>query len=423
MLVGLISQQQDEKQARDYLEELAFLADTAGAVVLKQFMQRLDQPHPVTFVGQGKLNEIADYVKVTEADTVIFDDELTPTQLRNVEKALECKVLDRTNLILDIFAQRATTKEARLQVELAQLTYLLPRLRGWGHALTRLGGGIGTRGPGETQLEVDRNKIRRRIHALRRNLKLAHQERALRRRRREQSSLPEIVLVGYTNSGKSTLLNALTSSNVHVEDQLFATLTTFVRRGEIATGREALFTDTVGFIRNLPHDLIPAFAATLEAAQHADLLLHVVDGSSPMAALEIETVRSTLEQEVFTSGRDAPPQIIVFNKCDLRSDEPSAAAVPSEAICVSAKRGDQLDRLKSLIAAQLDDHASWVTLAVPFAITDLLHREAGGRDGSLEHLSYDSDGAIIRARLAPPQLARLLKAGATIVSPHPGSEC
>ncbi|MBN1858674.1 GTPase HflX [Candidatus Bipolaricaulota bacterium] len=407
----------DEKQVEGDLNELSLLAETAGIPTLATVTQARRKPDPSTYVGKGKAEEVRHLVAACKADVVIFAHALSPAQARNLEDALKTKVIDRSQLILDIFAQRASTKEARLQVELAQLTYLLPRLRGWGHALTRLGGGIGTRGPGETQLEADRNKIRLRIHALRRDLKTAHRERALRRRRRERSPLPQIVLIGYTNSGKSTLLNALTSSHVRVEDQLFATLTTFVRRGEISPGREALFTDTVGFIRNLPHDLIPAFAATLEAAQHADLLLHVVDGSSPMANLEIESVRNTLEQEVFAGETETPQQLLVFNKCDLPCGEPDAAKVSADAVQISAKRGDQLDRLKELIAEQLDDHASWVTLAVPFAITDLLHREAGSRDGSLQHLSYDDHGAIVRARLAPPQLARLLKAGATIVAP------
>ena len=409
----------DARQVESDLHELSLLADTAGIPTLATVVQNRRKPDPSTFVGKGKAEEIRHLVGTCNADVVIFAHSLSPAQARNLEDATHTKVIDRSQLILDIFAQRASTKEARLQVELAQLTYLLPRLRGWGHALTRLGGGIGTRGPGETQLEVDRNKIRRRIHALRRNLADTSDERALRRRRRERSDLAEIVLVGYTNSGKSTLLNALTSSDVHVEDRLFATLTTFVRRGKIDSGREALFTDTVGFIRNLPHDLIPAFAATLEAAQHADLLLHIVDGSSPMADREIATVRDTLEKEIFTDGREAPPQIVVFNKCDLPGGPEEASEVPGPSIRVSAKRGDGLDDLRRLIAEQFDDGASWITLLVPFAATDRLHRDIGNRPGCLEHLGYDDQGAVVRAWLTPPQLARLLKAGATIVSPPP----
>ncbi len=412
----------DARQVESDLHELSLLADTAGIPTLATIVQNRRKPDPSTFVGKGKAEEIRLLVATCNADVVIFAHSLSPAQARNLEDATRTKVIDRSQLILDIFAQRASTKEARLQVELAQLTYLLPRLRGWGHALTRLGGGIGTRGPGETQLEVDRNKIRRRIHALRRDLAAASDERALRRRRRERSDLPEIVLVGYTNSGKSTLLNALTSSDVHVEDRLFATLTTFVRRGKIASGREALFTDTVGFIRNLPHDLIPAFAATLEAAQHADLLLHIVDGSSPIADQEIASVHQTLEKEIFVDGHEAPPRIVVFNKCDLSGGRQETSQLPGTSIRISAKRGDGLDDLRALVAEQLDDCASWITLAVPFAATDRLHRDIGHRAGCLEHLGYDDHGAIVRVRLAPPQLARLLKAGATIVSPPPETE-
>lgn len=400
------------------LHELSLLADTAGIPTIATVTQHRRKPDPSTYVGKGKAEEIHRLVGTSGADAVIFAHALSPAQARNLEDAVKTKVIDRSQLILDIFAQRASTKEARLQVELAQLTYLLPRLRGWGHALTRLGGGIGTRGPGETQLEVDRNKIRLRIHALKRELVTASHERALRRRRRERSHLPQVVLVGYTNSGKSTLLNALTSSDVHVENQLFATLTTFVRRGEIDSSREALFIDTVGFIRDLPHNLIPAFAATLEAVQHADLLLHVVDGSSPTADLEIASVRDTLEREVFADDREAPPQIVVINKCDIPHGSPNTLRVHGNRVNISAKRGDGLADLHEMIALQLADQASWVELAVPFAATDLLHRELGNHDGSLEHLGYDSHGALVRAHLAPPQLARLLKAGATIIAPH-----
>jgi GTPase len=253
VLVGLISQEQDDRQAKEYLDELEFLADTAGATVLKKFMQRLDRPHPVTFVGQGKLNEIAEYVKVTEADTVIFDDELSPTQLRNIEKVLECKVLDRTNLILDIFARRAQTAHAKTQVELAQYQYLLPRLtRMWTH-LERQRGGIGLRGPGETQIETDRRIILDKIAKLKEQLKKIDKQKATQRRNR--GKMVRVALVGYTNVGKSTIMNMLSKSDVFAENKLFATLDTTVRK-VVVENLPFLLADTVGFIRKLPHDLV-----------------------------------------------------------------------------------------------------------------------------------------------------------------------
>jgi GTP-binding protein HflX len=309
VLVGLISQQQDEKQARDYLEELAFLADTAGAVVLKQFMQRLDQPHPVTFVGQGKLNEIADYVKVTEADTVIFDDELTPTQLRNVEKALECKVLDRTNLILDIFARRAQTAHAKTQVELAQYQYLLPRLtRMWTH-LERQRGGIGLRGPGETQIETDRRIILDKIARLKEELKKIDLQKATQRKNRGKTV--RVALVGYTNVGKSTIMNMLSKSEVFAENKLFATLDTTVRK-VVITNLPFLLADTVGFIRKLPHDLVESFKSTLDEVREADILVHVVDISHPGFEEQIEVVDRTLTE----IGAGDKNKIYLFNKID-----------------------------------------------------------------------------------------------------------
>jgi GTP-binding protein HflX len=309
VLVGLISQQQDEKQARDYLEELAFLADTAGAVVLKQFMQRLDQPHPVTFVGQGKLNEIADYVKVTEADTVIFDDELTPTQLRNVEKALECKVLDRTNLILDIFARRAQTAHAKTQVELAQYQYLLPRLtRMWTH-LERQRGGIGLRGPGETQIETDRRIILDKIARLKEELKKIDLQKATQRKNRGKTV--RVALVGYTNVGKSTIMNMLSKSEVFAENKLFATLDTTVRK-VVITNLPFLLADTVGFIRKLPHDLVESFKSTLDEVREADILVHVVDISHPGFEEQIKVVDRTLTE----IGAGDKNKIYLFNKID-----------------------------------------------------------------------------------------------------------
>lgn len=309
VLVGLISQDQDEKQAREYLDELEFLADTAGATVLKKFMQRLDRPHPVTFVGQGKLSEIAEYVKVMEADTVIFDDELSPTQLRNIEKGLECKVLDRTNLILDIFARRAQTAHAKTQVELAQYQYLLPRLtRMWTH-LERQRGGIGLRGPGETQIETDRRIILEKIARLKEQLKKIDKQKATQRRNR--GKMVRVALVGYTNVGKSTIMNMLSKSDVFAENKLFATLDTTVRK-VVVENLPFLLADTVGFIRKLPHDLVESFKSTLDEVRESDILIHVVDIAHPGFEEQIEVVNRTLKE--IEAGEK--PVLYLFNKID-----------------------------------------------------------------------------------------------------------
>jgi len=309
VLVGLINAEQDERQAQEYLDELAFLADTAGAQVLKQFLQRLDMPNPVTFVGPGKLQEISGYVKVMEADTVIFDDELTPTQLRNIERELECKVLDRTNLILDIFARRAKTSHAKTQVELAQYQYLLPRLtRMWTH-LERQRGGIGLRGPGETQIETDRRIILDKIARLKEQLKKIDKQKNTQRKNR--GKMVRVALVGYTNVGKSTIMNLMSKSEVFAENKLFATLDTTVRKVVIAN-LPFLLADTVGFIRKLPHGLVESFKSTLDEVREADILLHVVDVSHPGFEEQILVVNNTLK-EIEAAGK---PTIYLFNKID-----------------------------------------------------------------------------------------------------------
>lgn len=308
VLVGLIYDQ-DERQALEYLDELEFLADTAGAVVLKKFTQRLDVPNVATFVGPGKLEEIGNYIKVAEADTVIFDDELTPTQLRNIEKTLEVKVLDRTNLILDIFAKRAQTAHAKTQVELAQYQYLLPRLtRMWTH-LERQRGGIGLRGPGETQIETDRRIILDKIARLKEQLKKIDKQKATQRKNR--GKMVRVALVGYTNVGKSTIMNMMAKSEVFAENKLFATLDTTVRK-VVVKNIPFLLADTVGFIRKLPHDLVESFKSTLDEVREADILLHVVDISHPGFEEQIETVNNTLKD--IDSGDK--PTIYVFNKID-----------------------------------------------------------------------------------------------------------
>ncbi|PQL91488.1 GTPase HflX [Apibacter sp. wkB309] len=314
ILIGLITQNQDEEKLNEYMDELEFLANTAGAVVYKRFTQKLDQPHSRTFVGKGKLEEINEYAKEHEIDTIIFDDELTPSQLKNIEKELDRKIIDRTNLILDIFAQRAETSYARTQVELAQYEYLLPRLtRMWTH-LERQKGGIGLRGPGETEIETDRRIIRDRISLLKDKLKSIDKQMSTQRNNR--GKLVRVALVGYTNVGKSTLMNVLSKSEVFAENKLFATLDTTVRKVVIGN-LPFLLTDTVGFIRKLPTQLVESFKSTLDEVREADLLIHVVDISHPSFEDHINSVNTILAE----IGSADKPTIMVFNKIDNFSYE------------------------------------------------------------------------------------------------------
>lgn len=314
ILIGLITQKQDEEKLNEYMDELEFLANTAGAVVYKRFTQKLDQPHSRTFVGKGKLEEINSYAKEHEIDTIIFDDELTPSQLKNIEKELDRKIIDRTNLILDIFAQRAETSYARTQVELAQYEYLLPRLtRMWTH-LERQKGGIGLRGPGETEIETDRRIIRDRISLLKEKLKSIDKQMSTQRNNR--GKLVRVALVGYTNVGKSTLMNVLSKSEVFAENKLFATLDTTVRKVVIGN-LPFLLTDTVGFIRKLPTQLVESFKSTLDEVREADLLIHVVDISHPSFEDHINSVNTILAE----IGSADKPTIMVFNKIDNFSYE------------------------------------------------------------------------------------------------------
>lgn len=312
VLVGLITQNQDEQQAREYLDELAFLADTAGAVVEKYFLQKLDMPNSTTFVGPGKLEEIAEYVRMKEIDTVIFDDDLSATQLRNIEKVLGCKILDRTFLILDIFARRAKTAHAKTQVELAQYQYILPRLtRMWTH-LERQRGGIGMRGPGETQIETDRRIILDKIARLKEQLVKIDKQKATQRKNR--GKLVRVALVGYTNVGKSTMMNLLSKSEVFAENKLFATLDTTVRK-MVVGNLPFLLADTVGFIRKLPHGLVESFKSTLDEVRESDILMHVIDISHPGFEEQIDVVNRTLSE--INAGDK--PTIYVFNKIDAFS--------------------------------------------------------------------------------------------------------
>jgi GTP-binding protein HflX len=364
VIVGLIYKDQDEKQATEYLDELEFLADTAGAEVVKRFTQKLEMPNVATFVGPGKLEEIDNYIKVVEADTIIFDDELTPTQLRNVERKLSCKVLDRTNLILDIFARRAKTAHAKTQVELAQYQYLLPRLtRMWTH-LERQRGGIGLRGPGETQIETDRRIILDKISRLKEQLKKIDKQKATQRKNR--GKLVRVALVGYTNVGKSTIMNMMAKSDVFAENKLFATLDTTVRK-VVIVNLPFLMADTVGFIRKLPHDLVESFKSTLDEVREADILVHVVDISHPGFEEQIDTVNSTLEE--IESGEK--PVIYAFNKIDayehIHKDEDDLTPKTKEnftleewknswmaknntpAIFISAKEKQNIEEFKQII--------------------------------------------------------------------------
>lgn len=343
--VGLIS-------AEDSMEELSALAMSAGARIAEQQIQSRPRADSATFIGSGKVEELKAQVLFHEATTVIFDRELSPTQQRNLEKALDAKVLDRTQLILDIFARRARTREGKLQVELAQLNYLLPRLTGHGAAMSRLGGGIGTRGPGETKLETDRRRIHQRIAAIHRSLERVRGGRTTQRQQRQAIPLATIALVGYTNAGKSTLFNRMTGAAVLADAKMFATLDPTVRHITLPSHRKALLSDTVGFIRNLPTTLVKAFRATLEEVTEAELLLHVVDASSPEAALQTAHVLATLTE----IGAAGTPQILVLNKTDKISGDPDTASVarrilsdpdrqPAGAVAISALTGDGFDAL------------------------------------------------------------------------------
>jgi len=347
---------------RESIEELMELARTAGLEVLRTVLQKRDKPDPAFFIGKGKADELRELAAKSHADVIVFNDALTPAQARNLEERIQKKIIDRAQLIMNIFAQRARSKEAKLQVELAQLEYLLPRLRGWAEALGQPGAGIGTRGPGETRLAQERHAIRRRMHTIKEQLAKVAQERAVRRKLRVRRHIPEIALIGYTNTGKSTLLRALTGAETFIEDKLFATLDPLTRKLLLPNGKLVVVTDTVGFIKKLPHELIPAFAATLEAARDADLLLNVLDISSPHVFDHWRTIVEVLN-DIFKNGH-RPPLINALNKADkLQTPEDyqrlevARSTIP-QAVVVSAQEGTGLQELLQRIMQVLEPLAA-----------------------------------------------------------------
>lgn len=393
LLVGIES---DES-----LSELAELADTAGAAVLSRVLQRRDRPEPSTYIGTGKAEELQLECRAQEIDLVIFDDELTGSQQRNLEEIIGVRVIDRTALILDIFARRAVTSEGKLQVALAQEKYRLPRLAGKGTTLSRLGAGIGTRGPGETRLETDRRLIRKRIDDMTRELTELKRQRDMRRARREKTEQVIVALVGYTNAGKSTLLNAMSGSDVFVEDKLFATLDPVIRKVELPENRSCLLVDTVGFIRKLPHELVEAFHSTLEEALSADLLVVVSDVSSPYYREQRETVLSVLKD----LGAGDKPLLEALNKADLIPV--STFLEPAESILISARDGQGLERLKAAIADRVSMLRREVTFDIPYSkggALSLVHEK-----GQVIAEEYTDAGTLVTARCDATLISRVYK--------------
>src|SRR6516225_3098069 len=402
--------------AENSLRELSLLAETAGSEVLDGLIQRRSRPDAATYVGAGKAAELAALVASSGADTVICDGELAPGQLRQLEGIVRVKVVDRTALILDIFAQHARSKEGKAQVELAQLQYMLPRLRGWGESLSRQaggrvagGGGIGTRGPGETKIETDRRRIRTRISKLRGEIAGFKIGREVQRGQRRRRAVPSVVIAGYTNAGKSSLLNALTGAGVLVEDALFATLDPSVRRAKTTSGRPFTLTDTVGFVRHLPHQLVDAFRSTLEETAEADLILHVVDGSDADPQAQLAAVRGVLAE----IGAGNVPELVVINKIDDADPLALKALQLRErgSVLVSAKTGEGLDELGDAIEEALPDRDRAVRVSVPYSRGDLVARAHAA--GEVTRAEHGPDGTLLEARV-PPELAAELEQYAVV---------
>lgn len=412
VLVGLWSH--DAETAEISLRELAALAETAGSQVLDGLLQRRRTPDPGTYLGSGKAEELAGVVAAVGADTVVVDGELAPSQRRALEDVVKVKVVDRTALILDIFAQHAKSREGRAQVELAQLEYLLPRLRGWGESMSRqaggqvggAGAGMGSRGPGETKIELDRRRIRTRMAKLRRDIKAMAPAREAKRAQRQAGPVPQVAIVGYTNAGKSSLLNRLTGAGVLVENALFATLDPTVRRAETPDGRAYTIADTVGFVRALPHQLVEAFRSTLEEVADADLLLHVVDAAHPDPEGQVRAVHEVLAE----IDLDGVSEILVLNKSDLAEPEVLARlrSAGEHTVAVSARTGEGIEELRSLLARLLPAPPVEVDLVVPYTRGDLV--EQAHRTGHVLGLEHVDDGTHLHARVDEALAARLAAA-------------
>lgn len=396
------------EQAERSMHELAALAETAGAEVLEAVIQRRDHPDPSTYLGSGKVEELHQIVKATKADTVICDGELSPGQLRKLEDILKIKVVDRTWLILDIFAQHARSREGKAQVALAQFQYLIPRLRGWGEALSRqaggagggAGGGVGTRGPGETKIETDRRRIRDSMTKLRRELKEMEKSRVTQRAARKRAQVPAVAIAGYTNAGKSSLLNRITGAGVLVQNALFATLDPTIRKTKTPSGREFTIADTVGFVRHLPHQLVEAFRSTLDEVKDADLILHVVDGSDEAPFEQIAAVRTVLN-DIDAGG---VPELIVINKADIADQETINQILRREpgAVVVSAATGAGIEELLLAIEADLPQFLEEVNLVIPYSRGDLISR--AHELGDVMEIEHLEGGSKVHARV-PKYLA------------------
>ena len=390
ILVGV--QEQDGDDTEDSLAELAELVHTAGAIVCDTVIQKVDRRHPGTYVGTGKVQEIKELVMMHDATGIVCDDELTPAQMRNLADLLDTKVMDRTLIILDIFAARASTSEGKIQVELAQLRYEMTRLTGYGRSMSRLGGGIGTRGPGEKKLEMDRRLITNRISQLKKELEEVRQHREVTRSRRTRQNQPVAAIVGYTNAGKSTLLNTLTNAQVLEMDALFATLDPTTRLLTLSGKQEILLTDTVGFIRKLPHHLIDAFRSTLEEAKYADYIIHVVDASNPQMEKQMYIVYETLRQ----LGVEGKPVLTLFNKQDLRTDtEALHDARADMTLHISARTGEGMEQDKEALEQMLRGNKIYMERLIPYTETAILAKIRSA--GELVSEDYRADGIYIQA--------------------------
>jgi GTP-binding protein HflX len=402
LLVGSGAGTRSTDEAEASLDELSLLADTAGAEPVERVLQRRDTPDPATYIGKGKAEELRALAEALDVDVVIFDDELSPAQQRNLEKLFARDVVDRVALILDIFAQHASSQEGMVQVELAQLRYRLPRLRGRGLALSQQGAGIGTRGPGETQLEVDRRRILRRVTKLEHGLERLAATRATQRKARRRRAMPTVALVGYTNAGKSTLLNRVTEAGVLVEDRLFSTLDPTTRRLRLLGGEIVLLSDTVGFVRRLPHQLVEAFRSTLEEVADADLLLHVVDAGSDEGEAQIEAVHGVLRE----IGAGNVPELVVVNKVDAADPDTVRALLGAHpgAVSVSALTGEGIDKLLEAVATRLRSLARIIELSVPYGRGDVI--AALHREGEVLVEVHENDATRLRARVPETELSR-----------------